>query len=77
MTACQKRTLSQREEVSLCEDLVVVPELLKRKRLAKETMISAQIAYEEARSAFAACKSRIYERPNDVESDDQEIKNKD
>ena len=54
---------------------MVVPELLKRKRQAKETMISAQITYEEACSAFAACKSRIYDRLNDVESDDQEIKN--
>ena len=56
---------------------MVVPELLKQKRQAKEKMISAQMAYEEACSAFAAVKSRIYDRLNEVDSDDYEIKNQD
>ena len=50
---------------------------MKQKRQAKEKMISAQMAYEEACSAFAAVKSRIYDRLNDVESEEYEIKNQD
>ena len=49
---------------------MVVPELLKQKRQAKVKMISAQIAYEEACSAFAAVKSRIYDGLNEVGSEE-------
>ena len=56
---------------------MVVPELLKRKRQTKEAMITAQIAYKEASSAFAAGKSRIYDRLNDGGSEEYEIKTQD